>query len=145
MKLQNPIVWKHRSGDSIGRVGGCAEQSAHRGYYLFLIGSGKKDSNFYRISLPFFNGLRPRLADMTQNAKCFPVICTMPYHWNWFCKPGHHFLLFPMQLNRELLLTFCVWNIRCYHLHSIKFLHMILLHGKVLWNFTSAVQCKSTF
>lgn len=145
MKLWNPIVCEHRSEDSIGRVGGCTEESADRGYYLFLIGSGKKDSNFYRISLPLFMVWGPRLAGMTQNAKCFLVISTMPYHWDWFCKPGHHFLLFPVQLNRELLLTFCVWHICHYHLRSIKFLPMIMFHGSVFWNFTAAVQCKSTF
>lgn len=145
MKLWNPIVCKHRSGDSIGRVGGCAEQSADRGYYLFLIGSGKKDSNFYRISLPLFNGLRPQTSRYYIKCKMFSSYLYNAIRLRLILQARPPFPASSRAANREILLTFCVWNICCYHFGSIKFLHTILCHGSVFSNFTSAVQCKSTF
>lgn len=113
MRLWNPIVWKHRSEGSIGRVGGCAEQSADRGYYLFLIGSGKKDSNFYRISLPFCNSPRPWTSRYDTKCKLFSssLYNAIPLRWILQARP-----LFPAfsSAAKWRLLTFCVWNICCY-------------------------------
>lgn len=132
MKLWNPIVCKKSGGDSIGRVGGCAEQSADRGYYLFFIGSGQEDCNFCGISLPFPNGLRPQTSRYDTKCKMFSsYLCNaVPLRWVLQARPP-----FPALSRAAKQRT--PFNILClaicrYQLCSIKFLHMVLFHESVL-------------
>lgn len=62
-------------------------------YHLFSIGSGRKDSNFYRNSLPLLMVWGPRLPGTPQNTKCY-LYNAMLLRLIW--QPGRCSLLFPV-------------------------------------------------